>query len=305
MESVEQKYSDDQIDISGVLSLIWKKRLFITSLTLTSTIASLIISLMLSNIYTSSALLAPVNDKDSLSSSLGALSGLSAIAGVNLPGESNTPTQEAIARIKSLHFFSENIIPNIQLENLMALKSWDQKTDTLIYREDHYDPISKKWIRNVKFPKSTIPSNQEAYERFMKNFSISEDAKTGFISISISHKSPKIAQKWLQIIIENIRNTMRSIDKEEAINSIEFLNEQYNKTTNTSLKDSISKLLETQMQNLMLTSASKNYILKIIDEPAIPEEKSSPARPLIIFLGFILGLFFSILFIFSKNLLKN
>jgi LPS O-antigen subunit length determinant protein (WzzB/FepE family) len=88
---------------------------------------------------------------------------------------------------------------------------------------------------------------------------------------------------------------MRDEDKEIAQNSINYL-DKFSQTTNVkSIKDSITNLLESQLQTLMLTSSNDDYIYKIIDSPVIPELKTEPSRSVISILGTFIGLIFGIL----------
>ena len=41
----------------------------------------------------------------------------------------------------------------------------------------------------------------------------------------MKHKSPVVAQNWVDTIIYNTNECMREIDKQDAQNSIDFLNE--------------------------------------------------------------------------------
>ena len=70
--------------------------------------------------------------------------------------------------------------------------------------------------------------------------SISLDQKNQFVSVSISHKSPFLAKKWLDIIIKNINESMREIDKQSALNSINFLNESSQVTNLIEIKRNCS-----------------------------------------------------------------
>ena len=54
----------------------------------------------------------------------------------------------------------------INLEDLVAVKSWNSITNKIDYDESVFDEASKKWIRKVKYPKKSTPSNQEAFKRY-------------------------------------------------------------------------------------------------------------------------------------------
>ena len=53
---------------------------------------------------------------------------------------------------------------------------------------------------------------------------------TGLVYLSMKHKSPVVAQNWVDTIIYNINECMREIDKQDAQNSIDFLNESLKNT---------------------------------------------------------------------------
>ena len=132
-------------------------------------------SLSLPNIYTSTTILAPATADDSLASKLGNFSSLGAIAGISLPSGTASKSQEAMERIKSFDFFSAYILPNIKLENLMAVKKWVLETNEIIYDEELFDQVNNKWIRDT--PK-IIPSNQEAFKVYKNwKYEIGKNAK--------------------------------------------------------------------------------------------------------------------------------
>ena len=124
---------------------------------------------------------------------------MASFAGVQIPGSNATKSQEAIKRIKSFDFFSKFFLPNIKLENLMALDEWIQNGNTLIYDEKMFDDKTGKWLRKVSFPQTVIPSDQEAYRKYKNILNITNDADTGFVTLSIEHRSPIIAKKWVDI----------------------------------------------------------------------------------------------------------
>ena len=97
---------------------------------------------------------------------LGQYSDMGSLAGISLPSESSSKAQEAIARMESLNFFSNNFLPHIKLENLMAVKKWNQASNTLSYDETIFNLESGQWLREVSPPKSNIPSSQEAYKKY-------------------------------------------------------------------------------------------------------------------------------------------
>ena len=81
-------------------------------------------------------MLVPVNSSSGISGALGSYSGLAGLAGISLPsGGDEGNSAKAIQKISSLSFFENNILTNIHLPDLMAVKSWNSKTNTLTFDE--------------------------------------------------------------------------------------------------------------------------------------------------------------------------
>ena len=107
----------------------------------------------------------------------------------------------------------------------------------------------------------------------------------------------QLLQKWVDIVIYNINESMRELDKLKAQNSINFLNESIKSTNVQSIREVVAKLQETQMQTLMLASSEKEYIFKTLDSAIVPERKSAPKRAVICILGTLLGGILSLLIV--------
>ena len=284
---------DNEIDLAELFSIIWNKKLFISIFTSIAALISVLYALYLPNIYTSSSLLAPTTEDNSLSSQLGSFSGLAGLAGVSLPAGNISNSQIAVKRIESFEFFSKYFLPNIKLEDLMAVDEWDAKNNSLIYDDSEFNSTSNEWSRK--------PSDQKAYKEYKRALSISQEELTGLVYLSMKHKSPVVAQNWVDTIIYNINECMREIDKQDAQNSIDFLNESLKNTNSQSIKVVFAKLMESQMQTLMLASSNEAYVFKTINSPIVPEDKSSPSRALICILGTLLGGILSILIVLFRN----
>lgn len=292
---------ENELDIRDLFLILFKRKLLISIITSTAAILSITYSLSLPNIYTSKTLLAPVSTDDSLSSKLGgSFSSLAGLSGFTLPGENATKGKEGIERIRSFEFFSTYLLPNIKLEDIFAVKNWDSSTNTIIYNKKLFNQKESKWVRKVSHPKKIIPSDQEAYEKYIDIMRITENKQTSFVTLSIDHESPIMAKNWVEIIIKNINQSMREEEEKKAQSSINFLNESAKLTNIQSLKDAISSLLESQMQILMLAASNDDYIFKIIDSPIAPEEKSSPRRALICIIGTLLGVALSLFITFFQ-----
>ena len=283
----------DEIDPRELFYALWEMKFYIGAITSVFAFISILYALALPNIYQSNAILIPVEDDSRMSGMMAQYSGMASLAGISLPGETITKTKEAIARIESYEFFSNYILPNIKLENLFAVKQWDQLKNTITYKESIYKSDLNEWVRKVKAPKSKVPSSQEAYRNFKEVLNVYEDKNTLFVSISIEHESPIIAQRWVELITNQIDLVMRAKDKQQALKAVEYLNDLVPTIKLEEIKKVISSLQQEQLKRLMMLEASESYIFKYLELPIVPEMKSNPKRSLIVIIGTILGLVFS------------
>ena len=292
----------EEINFAEVGIFLLKKRKQIFYIGLLSFLISFIYAFWQDDIYKSSASLIPFEQNNSFSD-LSDLGGLASLTGINL-SQPTDRSAEAIERITSFGFFKDHFLPSILLENLMAIDKWNPLTRKVSYDESMFDSAKKQWIRKERFPKKRIPSEQEAFEKYLEILSISQDNKTKFVSLSITHKSAEIAQDFVKKIINLINSSMREIDKIRTLKSVEFLNNEMRKVQFIELKQAISSLQQDQLEALMLIEANEEYIFQILNPPIISEEKHSPNRLLIILIGTIVGIFLYV-FYFSVFYIVN
>jgi capsular polysaccharide biosynthesis protein len=298
---------DDEINLSELFSIFWKDKVLILTLIAVFACSSILYSLSLPNVYKSQALLSPSEDESNIkmASKFGGLAGL---AGISVPNEAGNKSTEAIARINSFEFFENFFLPNILTQDLVAVVGWEPNSNILKYDDSVFDSEKKEWIfdnNNL----SSMPSNQEAYLEYKDILSVSQEQKTGFVTISVKHPSPYIAKEWTDLIINEINRSMRDIERRRASKSIDFLNNQFLRLNYDEIKESIANLLEEEMKSLMLTEADDDFVFKTINSAIVPERKFEPRRSVIVIvstmLGFMIGAVLSLIMHFMRNNSKN
>jgi hypothetical protein len=294
---------DDEIDLRELFYVLLEGKWIIFSVTSFISIIVLVYSLLLPNIYEAKAMLVPVNPSSGIAGALGSYSGLAGIAGISLPtGGDEGNSAKAIEKIRSLSFFKNNILPNIHLPDLMAVKSWSSKTNILNFDGSIYDTSSNRWVRDYSYPQQQIPSPQESFEVYKtSHLSLSEDKKSGFVSLSIKHQSPFVAKQWVELIVNEVNNFYRQKDKIESEKAVSYLNQQILLTSLSEVKEALAQLMQEEIKKLTLIEANQYYVFDYIDPPAVMEKKSEPKRALICILGALLGGMLSILFVLIRH----
>ena len=284
---------NNDLDLREIFKALWMGKYTVVSVTALFIIVSVIYSLSLPNIYHSRAILSPVGESsgNGMSQVMKNMGGLASLAGVNLPsGDSGSKTLQAIEKLNTLSFFENNILPNIHLPDLMAIDSWNAKANEIIYDPEIYDEVTKTWTREYSYPETLIPSAQESFDVFgAENLVVFQDIDTGFVSITVKHQSPYVAQSWAELIVSQLNYFFRAKSKLEAEAAMDYLNMQMAQTSFSEIKLVIAQLLQQKMQQLTLIEASDFYVFEYIDPPAVMENKSEPSRAAICIIGAILG----------------
>ena len=294
---------DDEIDLQEIFYVLLRGKWIIVSVTAFVSIIGVTFSLLLPNMYESKALLVPVNSPSSISGALGGIGGLAGLAGISLSsGGDEGNSVKALEKIGSLSFFENNILTNIFLPDLMAVKSWNLKTNKLTYDESIYKKDTNAWVRDYSYTKKQIPSAQESFMIFMtEHLSVSEDKNSGFVTLSIKHQSPFIAKQWAELVINEVNTFYRQKDKSESEKAVSYLNEQISMTGLSEIKQVMAELLQEETKKLTLIEANQFYVFDYIDPPAVMEQKSDPNRTLICILSAILGGMLSIILVLIKH----
>ena len=307
---MSEKYSNNSSEafnknflLTELFKIITQTKWVTISLTSSITIVGVLYSLLIPNIYESRAILVPVNSSSGISGALGSYSGLAGLAGISLPsGGDESNSAKAIQKISSLSFFENNILTNIHLPDLMAVKSWNSKTNIVVFDKNIFDTNSNTWVRNYSYPQQQIPSAQESFEVFTtEHLSLSEDKQSGFITLSVKHQSPFVAKEWAVLVINEVNAFYRQKDKSESEKAVSYLNQQISMTGLSEIKQVLAQLLQEEAKKLTLIEANQYYVFDYIDPPAVMEEKSEPKRALILILSILLGGILSTFLVLIKH----
>jgi uncharacterized protein involved in exopolysaccharide biosynthesis len=306
-QNAQQNNSDDEIDLLELWRAIWSGKLIIIGISFVFAVSSIAFALSKPDVYKASILLSPASSDSAggMGALAGKFGGLASLAGISLGGGGADKTALALEIIKSRAFLETFIDKHNLLLPLMASKKWDRVNDSLIFDDEIYDSANNKWVREVSFPQTVIPSHWEAYQELLKLITVSQDKTTSLVTIVIEFYSPNLAKKWLEWLISDVNDFMREQDENEAQASIDYLTKQLEKTEVSAMETVFYQLIEEQTKNIMLTKVSAEYVLKTIDPAQVPENKAGPKRALIVVLGTMLGGILSVLIVLIRHFSKS
>ena len=290
---------DDEIDLRELFMVLWAGKIKIVAITAVFAVASVIYALSVPNQYKATALLAPAqSDGGGLSGALGQLGGLASLAGVSIGGGESSESQIAQEIMKSWSFVEGFIADNDLAVEVYAAEGWSRKSNQLKIDNDIYEVEAKSWlIEDDHTGKEGPPSSWQLFEAFSDKLSVSEDKKSGLVSVSIEYYSPQIAKQWLDLYITAINKHMQARQVEKVSNNISYLEAQIEKTSIAEMREVFYTIIEEQTKNKMVAEASPDYAFVAVSPSMVPEEKSQPKRALICILGTLLGGMLSVLLV--------
>lgn len=290
---------DDEIDLRELFSVLWAGRLKIIAITAIFAITSVIYALSVPNQYKATVLLAPAQSSGGgLSGALGQLGGLASLAGVSLGGGESSEAQVAQEIMKSWNFIEGFIQSNNLAVEVYAAEGWNKGSNSLEIDSDLYDVSNSQWlVEHNDTGEFGPPTSWKLYQVFLEMLSVSEDKKSGLVSMSIEYYSPYIAKQWLDLYLGAINGHMQARKMAEVTRNIKYLEAQIKKTNIAEMQEVFYTIIEEQIKSKMLAEASPDYAFVAISPSMVPEQKSQPKRALICVLGTLLGGMLSVLMV--------
>ena len=291
IESQQPAQIDDEPDLRELFRALWAGKWLIAGVTFAAVVIAVLIALSIPNVYRAQALLAPNDDESSggLSALAAQYGGLAGLAGINIGGGSTDKISLGLETIRSRRFIAEFVEHRDILVPLLAATGWDAESGELEIDSGAYDVATGEWVRDVSPGKSATPSSQEAYKAFRDVLSVSQNRKSGLVTISIDHYSPEVAKEWVDWLVEDINSSIMRHDVAVAEQAIEYLEGQIESTSVAALQSIFFRLIEDKTKTVLLARVSDEYLLRTLDPAVVPEERLKPNRSLIVILGMMLG----------------
>lgn len=275
MENPNPVQYDDEIDLWELWDTIWSGRWLIIAITSIFTLGGVTYALLAQEWYKADVVLAPADAKKSMSGALAQFGGLASLAGISLPGAGE---QEPVAVLKSREF-ARAFITDL---NLMPVFLKDA--------ESSGKPLD---IRDAV----------RVFDTSVRT--VSEDKKTGLVTLSIRWKDPDTAAEWANLLVQRLNDRLRQQALAESERNVAYLQKEMATTSVVSLQQSMGRVLEGEMQKLMLARGNEEFAFKVIDRATPPKLRESPKRSLIAIVSLLAGGFLGVLVVFLRKAIQN
>ena len=272
--SLPQAY-DDEIDLWELWDTIISGRWLIIAITALFAIGGVTYALLAQEWWRADVVLAPA-EKKSAPGSLGQLGGLASLAGLNLNVGGN---QEPLAVLKSKGFARAFITEQDLMPALLKdVKSMDGK------------PLDLR----------------DAVKIFEQVRSVSDDKKTtGLVTLGVRWKDPETAASLANLLVKRLNERLRVEALAESQRNVDFLQKEIASTSVVSLQQSMGRVLEGEMQKLMLARGNEEFAFKVIDPATPPKQRDAPKRALVAIVATLAGGFLGLLAVFLRKAIRE
>jgi uncharacterized protein involved in exopolysaccharide biosynthesis len=288
--SVELGRADGEITLRQLIASLWRGKWLIISITLIFVALATAGALLTQKSYRTTVTLAPASDNaaDGRLAALGSMAaqfGLGSLAG--LAGSGNSKAAESIAVLESRALTERFIEDNALLPALFS-EQWDATTS--------------KWKLEGS---SGAPTSWKGVERFQEIRNVRSDSRTGLVILTINWKDPVVAATWANGLVTLANETLRSKAIEESERNIAYLNAQAEKTAVMEGRQTIYKLLEGELNKVMLARGTNEYAFRVLDAAIAPEEAHSPRLAVWMIAAIAAGALLSSLLVLVKESLRH
>lgn len=318
MKDRQVQQLEDEINLLDYWRVIWKRKILISILVAISVFGTAIYSLIMTEIYSSKAVIAPVGGKEgsgglsALAQQFGGLSGLS------MPGSSSAT--EIVNLLKS-NILRERVIESYNLLPVLFSEQWDDKKGA--WKKDekggfNLNPaiLIQKIIAAIKpkndNPKSKskgqddgFPTTWDGLRTLNRIVVVASNIKENVITISIEFPDAEMSAKMVGYFITALNDHMRGEAKRVAQTNRAYLEEQLSRTADPLIRQKIYSLIASQVETAMMSELKENFAFKVIDPPKAPDKRIKPKRGMMVVLSFVASLFIGVMLAFVLDFVEK
>ena len=162
--------------------------------------------------------------------------------------------------------------------------------------------MAKKWEGDEE----DWPDVRDAVKYFDRKVRrVSEDRRSGMVTLSIEWKDPDVAAEWANLIATRVNEQMRQRALADARANVDYLQREIAATNLVALQQAIGRLLELELQKFMFAKGNQEFSFRVVDKAQIPKKRSRPNRALIMASSVVLGGLLSIAILLFRHYARS
>lgn len=275
-DSPASAHAADEFGLAELLAIIRdERRIFVIAIAVCLG-GAVALALYTDPIYRAQTVLIPASsgsDGAPLSRLASQYGSLASLAGISLSGDP-TLKSESLATLESRAFLEEFIRERKLLPVIFA---------------DEWDAPNARWKTTNEARQPTIADAARVLGRRIMD--VSEDRKTGLITLSIDWTDREMAARWANEIVARLNEHMRSRAIREAEQSITQLERELGQTDAVEVRQGIYMMIEREIGKKTVANVRQEFALRTIDPALTPTlmDKIRPKRLLMAIGGLGIG----------------
>lgn len=260
--------TEEEVDLIELIAIPLREWKLILKSTIICSIIAVIVALILSPYYTSSAVIVPRSAAGE-QTRMGALGAFGSMLGMPTTSLSNN---KVLATANSW-YYRRDLVRRYNIKPILFPKLWDGN--------------KKLWLTES----GNEPSDYEAVRRLVNSLSFSENIETGFITVRTKTADSLFSKRLVENAVEFLDEELAAKSKNEEKSNREFLEKQFENATDPVIKERIAQLIANILEKEMISSYR---FIDVIVSPVVPDMKAGPSRRLIAIVGFFVGIIIGI-----------
>ena len=250
------------LNFMELIQIVWRGRRVLVISVAVSLAIGIGLAIFLPEKFESSTTVVLANSKGP--GGLSQFADLASVAGIDIGG--GGPSSQPLAVLKSDSLLKELIDTRNLLPILFASK-WDDK--------------AKQW--SVAGEK--IPDDRNGVEYWRKIRTVTEEKKSGTITISVKWTNRDQAALWCNDLVRLANARMRREAIQQAADMTTYLESELGTNSNVAVQQAIARVIETQLEKVAFAKANEQFALTVVDE-AVPARKRSSPSYIALIIGF-------------------
>jgi uncharacterized protein involved in exopolysaccharide biosynthesis len=233
-------------------------------------------------LYRAEALVTLVTDAGSGASEggMGRLGAVASMVGISIGGQERKA--EYVALLSSRRIVA-HLIESRDLLPVLYAGAWDAE--------------QKRW-------KKKPPSVNQAIDYFnSKALRVGEDRRTGLVKVTVEWFDRELAADWANSLVAMVNADVRATTITDAKRSLQFLNDELERTGQIPVREGIFRLIEGSMGRITLANVQEQYALKLLDPARVPDlgQHVRPRPLLAAIAGGLLGIIVGLVAVLWRN----
>ena len=291
MSEAKLPENNDEIDLKEFFLAVWSGKYIVVLVTILAIVCASFYLRGSERKYSVQMVLKPVV-AEANGPNLSGFSGLASLAGISLPSSSGSDFTTYQKLIFSEEV-AEQIFTNKELVEKLFGGEWS--SDTKSFEAPQSGNIGKlkqrvKLVLTGFEKEKYIPPNPKRLSMLMASiFSISEDKRSSFITISTESSKPYLMLELISIAAQETDKLLKERFFVTAEDTLEFYYQKLLTSRSPEHREGLAKLISTEDQKLMLASKNSNFVAELLTMPSVSLYATSPRSSLVLALGLVLG----------------